>query len=164
MTITINITSDKTDNPVLGRDLRAAYNVTDGRYEDVDISIVNARKNGKIVSDTEAVEGINNALQAVIHRLKTRQGELTGLGHPNYGSRHHELIGEPNSANNRNLVKLYILRALAREPRIEKITQAVILYDRKRAPDRVEISLILQFIGSESPVNLVVPFSFIGAL
>ena len=30
------------------------------------------------------------------NRLKTQKGELAPLGHPEYGSRHHELIGQPN--------------------------------------------------------------------
>ena len=48
-------------------------------------------------------------------------GELAALGHPDYGSRHHELIGEPNVERTRNLIKLYVLQALRREPRIEKV-------------------------------------------
>ena len=110
------------------------------------------------------IDGIANAVQAVIHRIKTRKGELAELGHPEYGSRHHELIGEPNSEHNRNLVKLYILQALAHEPRIERIHKGVIRFDRTRAPDRVEIVLELSFIGAQTPANLVIPFSFGGAL
>ena len=102
---------------VLGRDLLAVYRVTDGRHEDLDL-----------VPERHAA-GIDNAVQAVIHRIKTVAGELADLGHPEYGSRHHELIGEPNTEGNRNLVKLYILQALAREPRIEKVLRADIVAD-----------------------------------
>ena len=99
----------------------------------------------------------------MIHRIKTQKGELADLGHPEYGSRHHELIGEPNSEHNRNLVKLYILQALAHEPRIEKVGKALVRVDRARAPDRVEILLELEFIGAQVPANLVIPFSFEGS-
>ena len=47
--------------------------------------------------DLRTVDGRDNLAQAVINRLLTRQGELAALGHPRYGSRLHELIGEPNN-------------------------------------------------------------------
>jgi phage baseplate assembly protein W len=148
---------------ILGQDLRAVYRVTDGRHEDLDIDRLTHRVSGDYLNDLLAVEGVDNAVQAVIHRIKTFKGELTELGHPEYGSRHHELIGQPNSENNRNLVKLYILQALAFEARIEKILKAEIGFDRRRAPDRVEIALTLTFIGVQTPLNLVIPFNFAGA-
>lgn len=155
---------------ILGRDLMALYRVTDGRYEDLDLERKSHRVRGDLVNDLVTAEGTDNAVQAliqvqaVIHRIKTVKGELKDLGHPEYGSRHHELIGQPNSENNRNLVKLYILQALALEPRIENIHRADIVFDRRRAPDRVEIALTLSFIGVQVPQNLVIPFSFEGSL
>ena len=147
---------------LLGRDLAARYRVTDGRHEDVDVGTRSREVRGEHLEDADLVAGIDNAVQAVIHRIKTQKGELAALGHPEYGSRHHELIGEPNSEHNRNLVKLYILQALAHEPRIEKIGKALVRVDRTRAPDRVEILLELGFIGAQVPANLVIPFSFEG--
>ncbi|HZU25687.1 MAG TPA: hypothetical protein VFA04_09200 [Bryobacteraceae bacterium] len=150
---------------ILGQDLKALYRIGGGRYEDVDYARVETQaSNGHILEELATVGGVDNAVQAIIHRLKTRQGELAGLGHPGYGSRHHELIGEPNTENNRNLVKLYILQALAQEPRIQKILSADIAYDRAVAPDQVEIDLSLTFIGAPAPVDLVIPFSFGGVL
>jgi len=148
---------------LLGRDLAARYRVTDGRHEDVDVGTHGREVHGEHLEDADLVAGIDNAVQAVIHRIKTLKGELAALGHPEYGSRHHELIGEPNSEHNRNLVKLYILQALAHEPRIEKIGKALVRVDRTRAPDRAEILLELRFIGREVPANLVIPFSFEGS-
>ena len=145
---------------VLGRDLAALYRVTDGRHEDVDLRTRTRFARGAPLDDAALVAGIDNAVQAVIHRIKTGKGELADLGHPEYGSRHHELIGQPNSEHNRNLVKLYILQALAHEPRIERIRKASIRFDRGRAPDRVEIVLELAFVGVPTPANLVIPFSF----
>lgn len=148
---------------ILGRDLLAVYRVTDGRHEDLDLDRRTGRAGGDYLSDLLTVEGVDNAVQAVVHRIKTVKGELAELGHAEYGSRHHELVGQPNSENNRNLVKLYILQALADEPRVEKILKAEIVFDRGRAPDRVEIALTLTFIGAQAPLNLVIPFSFAGA-
>ncbi len=71
--------------------------------------------------DFAARDGLENLAQAVILRLLTPRGELAGLGHPEYGSRVHELIGQHNDATRRNLLRLFILEALQFEPRIEKI-------------------------------------------
>lgn len=149
---------------ILGKDLKAIYRVTDGRHEDLDFERKSHTVRGDLVRDMVLTEGMDNAIQALIHRIKTVKGELTDLGHPEYGSRHHELIGQPNTENNRNLVKLYILQALANEARIEKIHKADILFDRRHAPDRVEIALTLSFIGVQPPQNLVVPFNFEGPI
>jgi phage baseplate assembly protein W len=66
------------------------------------------------------VSGDDNLAQAVMLRLLTPRGELAALGHPQYGSRLHELIGMPNTETKRNLIKLHILDALGQEPRIER--------------------------------------------
>lgn len=144
---------------ILGRDLLAVYRVTDGRYEDLDFDRETKSARGQL-NDLLLAEGVSNAVQAVINRIKTVKGELDDLGHPEYGSRHHELIGQPNTENNRNLVKLYIIQALGYEARIEKIHRADIVFDHQRAPDRVDISLTFSFIGVPQPHNLVIPFSF----
>ncbi len=149
---------------ILGKDLKADYLSGDGRQENLDIVTAGKWIRGEKLSDLAPIEGTDNATQAVIHRIKTIKGELKDLGHPEYGSRHHELIGQPNSEHNRNLVKLYILQALALEPRIEKIHRAEIAFDPRRAADRVEISITLSFIGVQNPTNLVIPFSFQEAL
>lgn len=68
-------------------------------------------------------DGKENLVQAVILRLLTPRGELLALGHADYGSRVHELIGRENNATHRNLMKLFILEALKLEPRIEKVVE-----------------------------------------
>ena len=145
---------------VLGADLMAMYHVTDGRYEDLDLMTAATTVSGQVVSDLVSVSAVDNATQAVIHRLKTVQGELADLGHPDYGSRHHSLIGQPNTVRNQNLIKLYILQALALEPRIGQILSADVVPGPQ--PDVVTISLSLSFIGSSVPANLVIPFNLAG--
>jgi len=153
-------TPDPQQRDVLGRDLFTSYEVSDGRYEDVDLHTERTRVRGTSTQDLHTVDGIDNAVRAVIHRLKTVRGELADLGHPDYGSRHHELIGQPNNDHNRSLVKLYILQALAMEPRIEKIHKAVLVAQPQR--DTVAIELTLSFIGRPVPTDLVIPFNFEG--
>ena len=150
-------------DPMFGRDLRAVYGTGDGRFENLDLDVEEAPAPLGLRRGVDSITGVDNAMQAVIHRIKTRMGELAPLGHPEYGSRHHDLIGQPNSAHNRNLVKLYILQALARDPRIEEVLSAKINFDPQRDRDTVNLELSLQLMGSPVPANLVVPFSFASA-
>jgi hypothetical protein len=145
---------------VQGRDLMALYHTSDGRYEDLDLTTMTTTAGGQAVNDLVELGAVDNATQAVIHRIKTVQGELAPLGHADYGSRHHSLIGQPNSLKNQNLVKLYILQALALEPRIEKILSVTVVEDPQ--PDVVTISISLSFIGAPTPTDLVVPFNLAG--
>ena len=91
--------------------------------------------------------------------MKTRKGELAPLGHADYGSRHHELIGEPNVERVRNLIKLYVMQALRDEPRIERLLRVDVRPDHDPPRETVRISLKIQLIGQQTPLNLVVPFS-----
>lgn len=157
-------------SPMFGRDLRAVYGSNDGRHEnlDIDVESESAAFTGTggtsgVRRDLEAVTGVDNAVQGIIHRIKTLKGELADLGHPDFGSRHHELIGQPNTQHNRNLVKLYILQALSREPRIEEVLLAKILFDPLRDRDKVNLELTVQLIGAPASANFVIPFSFASA-
>lgn len=147
-----------------GRDLLAIYLSGDGRHENADVDVATRAAPGGLKRDLKTVDGLENAVQAVIHRLKTMKGELSAIGHPEYGSRHHELIGQPNTEHNRNLVKLFILQALAREPRVAEVLEAKLLHDPQRDRDKVNLHLTLRFIETDVLENLVIPFSFEGRL
>jgi len=110
-----------------------------------------------LYQDLGVVEGRENLVQAIILRLLTPRGELTGLGHPQYGSRLHELIGRQNTATTRNLVKLYILESLAAEPRIQKVLRLDVNPSQGNR-DRVNVMLQVQPAGSVSVVT-VGPFT-----
>jgi phage baseplate assembly protein W len=111
--------------------------------------------------DLAVATGVDNLRQALIDRLLTRRGELAALGHPEYGSRLYELIGRPNSATQRNLAKLFVLEALAQELRVDgkQIHVDVQLDPRRR--DRVLIEIRVRPVGADSPVTVLVPFSFV---
>ncbi|MBL8484562.1 MAG: GPW/gp25 family protein, partial [Rhodocyclaceae bacterium] len=121
--------------PFLGRDLRLDYALGQGFFEDADLS---PERRG-VERDLRLVDGVDNLTQALANRLKTRKGELAALGHPDYGSRHHELIGEPNVARTRNLIKLYILQALRDEPRIERVLAADVKAEHEPPRDSVRV-------------------------
>jgi phage baseplate assembly protein W len=142
--------------PVLGRDLALDFMLGAFR-EDADLRVVRAA--GLSRTDLDLVEDVANLEQAVANRLKTRNGELAGLGHPDYGSRHHELMGEPNVERTRNLIKFFVLQALRDEPRIERVLRADVRAGHAPPRETVRIELSIKPIGSEVPLNLVVPFS-----
>jgi phage baseplate assembly protein W len=130
-------------------ELRPVYAVADGRA-------FLSRPPGS-VEDLAVIAGRDNLGQAIFLRLLTERGELTALGHPDYGSRLPELVGRENTANTRNLVKLFILEALAQEPRIARVLKVEV----EPAPgtrDRVNVRLAVQPAGPTAVLDLG-PFS-----
>ena len=107
--------------PLLGRDLLLRYTSSSGFFEDADLLDQRRAGRARPAARRSRASAASSLEQALANRLKTRKGELAALGHPDYGSRHHELIGEPNVERTRNLIKLYVLQALRDEPRIEKV-------------------------------------------
>jgi phage baseplate assembly protein W len=107
--------------------------------------------------DLDTLGGVDNLVQALLLRFLTPQGELAALGHPNYGSRLHELIGELNTEATRNRAKLFTLQALADEPRVAKVLSVGVTTERKN-PTRIDINVKLLGISSDTPLNLVFPF------
>jgi phage baseplate assembly protein W len=149
--------------PLLARDLELDYALGGGFFEDADLG-VGTRAGAAPKSDLTLAGGLDNMTQAIANRLKTRLGELASLGHPDYGSRHHELIGEPNVPRTWNLIKLYILQALRGEPRIAKVVAATVGPEHQPPRDTVRIELTVLLLGLATPVDLVVPFSLEVAL
>ena len=144
--------------PFMGRDLRLDYRWSMGFYEDADLHSEKVRDRAG-QRDLIVLEGLDALTQAIANRLKTRKGELAPLGHPDYGSRHHELMGEPNVDRTRDLIKLYVLQALADEPRIERVLKATVTAEHEPPRDTVRIELSVQVIDGPRPLDLVVPFS-----
>src|SRR5207302_11360714 len=142
----------------MGTDLLLVYAQHGGFFEDADLGAARTEHSGFSV-DLELVLGLDALTQAVANRLKTRRGELADLGHPNYGSRHHELIGEPNVERTRNLIKLYIRQALRDEARIERVLQVTVRAEHEPPREIVRIEIPARVLGHVEPLNLVVPFS-----
>jgi phage baseplate assembly protein W len=152
-------TREETVRPFLGTDLALEYALQGGFFEDADLAEARGPARRRPGRDLGVAAGVDNLTQAVANRLKTRRGELAPLGHPDYGSRHHELVGEPNVERTRNLVKLYVLQALRDEPRIEKVLRADVRAEHDPPRDSVRIELDVRVRGEPHPLNLVVPFS-----
>lgn len=136
-----------------------------GPYTRIDLQAKLIKDISPRVTDIGLIDGKANLIQSLILRLKTEKGELSGLGHPNYGSQHHRLIGEPNTENNRNLIKIYVLECLKQEPRIEKILKiSVNIGQGRENRDKVNIDISIKIKNHSDPLSLVIPFSFEGSL
>jgi phage baseplate assembly protein W len=140
-----------------GTDLRLLENLEfqSDRNRGSDLATIERDETREI--DLETLAGVDNLKQALLLRFLTPMGELAALGHPDYGSRLYELIGERNIESNRNRAKLYVLQALAAEPRVKQVRSVRVtqsLADRTR----VDIAVSLTAIVSDTPLNLVFPF------
>ncbi|MCH9686079.1 MAG: DUF2634 domain-containing protein [Deltaproteobacteria bacterium] len=73
--------------------------------------------------EVDTIDAIDNLIQALKMRLSISETELSRVGHPRYGNRIHELVGEPLSRRNLELLRRHIRRALLADPRVAKIEQ-----------------------------------------
>lgn len=111
--------------------------------------------------DFATISDENNLVQAIIHRLTTDEGELHDIGHADYGSRLHELVGERNNLRTRERLKNLIHFCLAEEPRILEVTDVKVTpnqYD----PNRLDIEITVLPIGKSTFLSVVYPFSLEG--
>ena len=146
----------------LGTDLRLLRELTrqNSRNAGNDLSTITLpdRQSELPLVDLETLSTQENFEQALLLRFLTPAGELAQLGHPDYGSRLFELIGELNNETNRNRAKLYVLEALAAEPRVAQPPLLVRVTQNKADPTRMDIEIQLKPIDSDSILNLVFPF------
>jgi len=145
-----------------GTDLRLLRNLErqNDRARGADLATSKRAATGQI--DLERLQGLDNLRQALLLRFLTPVGELAILGHSTYGSRLHELIGELNSETNRNRAKMFVLQALAEEPRVEKVLRVAVTSQRG-LPTQINIDIDLRPVGSATTLNLVFPFFLEGA-
>lgn len=116
------------------------------------------RPNG--AGDLGLARGNENIIQALTLRLRVRRGELAPLGWAAYGSRLHELIGEPNI--NRIHVRLmaYARNAIEEDPRVSEVS-AISAAPSER--DTVRLTMEIQLIEEPNPLNVVFDFDLEGA-
>lgn len=107
--------------------------------------------------DLDILSKVDNLVQALLLRFLTPVGEMAQLGHPDYGSRLFELIGELNSETNRNRAKLFTLQALQAEPRVKEIRSVTVTQNRA-VPEQMDIRVSLLPVDSDTLLNLVFPF------
>jgi phage baseplate assembly protein W len=136
------------DEELLGTDLKLNIKARP-EYIGLEADIPVSKK-----GDLQTVSGVYNIGQAISHRLLTRKGELTDLGHPDYGSRLHELIGEPNNERTRDLIRLYAKECISQETRVKEI---VSLNVRVIQEHIVELDVTVIPDKSKVPLNVIFP-------
>ena len=105
------------------------------------------------IRDAGAVAGRANLAQALVLRLLTRQGALSGLGHPDYGCRLLELIGELNNETTRNLARLFTIQAINQEARVKQLLDLAVTTVADQ-PDTIRISLSVLPVDDDDPLAL----------
>ncbi|MFN8475287.1 MAG: GPW/gp25 family protein [Anaerolineae bacterium] len=115
------------------------------------------RRPGAQGRDLDILSGADNLVQALLMRFLTPLGELDALGHPEYGSRLFDLIGELNNDTTRNRAKLYVLQALGAEPRVKEVI-SVRVTQNPSIRTQMDIDISLRVVDSDTPLNLVFPF------
>src|SRR5262249_26449563 len=104
--------------------------------------------------DIALAVGNDNIVQALQLRLLVRRGELAPLGLPSYGSRLHEIVGEPNNARTRVIAMGHARAAVEQDPRVKQVrsvTAEVPPGDR----DTIRLELDIDLIAENTPLNLV---------
>lgn len=97
-----------------------------------------------------------NLAQALLMRLLVDRGELEGLGHPPYGSRIHELIGEPLDRANRELLRRLVQEALRADPRVTEVVR-VLVQPRPSEPGVLDIQAAVR-AGASTELELELSF------
>jgi phage baseplate assembly protein W len=146
------------DTVRLGQDLRLLDDLRQqaGRSRGSDLA---TRTTDTVGRDLDVVTGPDNICQALLLRLLTPAGELAGLGHPDYGSRLYELIGERDTPATRGRAKVFALLALGDEPRVRRVVSLDVGGDGRGS---ITLRAVLDIDGG-APLNLVVPLSLTGS-
>lgn len=141
------------DNPILKKDIKVSRRLFDRPVSDREVLDLLTSPSGDLVT----VSDLANLAQAIVNRLLTRKGELAKLGHPDYGSRLHTLIGELNNTRTCSLADLYIRECLKQEPRIQAITQLTFLPSRSGDQESLQVTIAVKPAGQAD--NLTVNLS-----
>ena len=120
----------------LGTDLRLNFNA----QGDADLVVG--------LGDLVTVTGRRNLEQALTVRLLMRRGELSKLGHPRYGSRLHEFIGQMLDTSNMELLRRYVKRTILEDPRVDDVV-FVGVSPRSSEPGVVDVEAVVKAISGE---------------
>ena len=93
----------------------------------------------------QTISGLDNLVQALSLRLLIDRGDLGQLGHPRYGSKIRDLIGEPMDRANRELIRRYVRRALAEDARVQDVVEVLVSL-RADARDSVDVRAVVTAI------------------
>jgi phage baseplate assembly protein W len=132
-----------------GKDLRVIVTEDAEGFQESDLGISRT-------GDFDTVTDVDTVIQAIRNRLCTRRGELTELGHPEYGSLLESVIGEPNTEDTHRIIETLVRDCLQHESRIDTIID-IIASANPNQHDVVNISVILKLRGAREPLRVVYP-------
>src|SRR6516165_11043014 len=72
------------------------------------------------------VGGVDNLVQALTLRLLIDRRELSGLGHPRYGTRVRDLLGQTMDRANLELLRRYVRQSLLNDPRVDDVLRVTV--------------------------------------
>ncbi len=130
----------------LGRDLKL-------HFDDIGADLA-VGSNG----DIETISESQNLAQAILVRLNTSKGELGDLGHPEYGSRLIDAIGQPNTQRVRNRIRRLVMECLGEEERIEEVID-VAVRTKPNEQGRIDIEIVVRPAGGGIPLAITFPFN-----
>jgi phage baseplate assembly protein W len=100
------------------------------------------------------IDGRENLAQALMLRLLTPRGVLMALGHAQYGSRLHELIGRNKTEALRNLCRAFILEVVAQEPRVEDQAVEITFHPDEETSASFVFTLAVKPRTGDAPIGL----------
>jgi phage baseplate assembly protein W len=112
--------------------------------------------------DLEVARGNENIIQALTLRLRVRRGELAALGWPAYGSRLHELIGEPNIGRVHVRLMAYARSAVEEDHRVAEVSEVTALPGERNERNMVRLTMEIRLIDQPNPLNMVFDFDLEG--
>lgn len=141
---------------VLGADVRVVLGPpTMAAHDSSSLDMrLGAGNTDKLLDGPLLVSGRHNLGQALILRLLTPQGSLAGLGHAEYGSQLHRLIGVRKTESSRALCKAYVLAVVAQEPRVEDRAVGFAFDIESEGPSELRFSLSVQPIDGSEVVSI----------
>ena len=99
--------------------------------------------------DLHTVSGLDNLVQALTLRLLVDKGDLSCLGHPRYGSKIRDLLGQTMDRANRELIRRYVRQALLEDKRVQEVVN-VTVSNRVGAPDWVDVTALVTAVSGQS--------------
>lgn len=97
--------------------------------------------------DLDAIYGVENVKEALYRRLVTPKGALFWI--PDYGTRLMELLNQPATQSNLDLLEMEVRRAIQDEPRLDSDSSVRVYYDGEVVGITVQATIIGSNISSE---------------
>jgi len=105
--------------------------------------------------DLDLARGDENIDQALTLRLRVHRGELAPLGWPAYGSRLHELIGEPNINRTRVKLMAYAREAIEEDARVAEVSE---VSADPEEDSTVRLKMEIRLVHESDPLRIVFDF------